>query len=68
MAAPASPNRRLLPSRAVFSPAKLERIGDYMRNEIATGKIPGAIILIQQHGQPVYFENSACAMPRPGCR
>lgn len=27
-----------------------------MRNEIATGKIPGAIVLIQQHGHPVYFE------------
>ena len=27
-----------------------------MRNEVATGKIPGAIVLIQQHGQPVYFE------------
>src|SRR5947209_12598414 len=24
--------------------------------EIATGKIPGAILLIQQHGKPVYFE------------
>jgi CubicO group peptidase (beta-lactamase class C family) len=39
-----------------FSPAKLERVGDYMRNEVATGKIPGAIVLIQQHGRPVYFE------------
>jgi CubicO group peptidase (beta-lactamase class C family) len=39
-----------------FSRAKLERVGDYLRNEIATGKIPGAIVLIQQHGQPVYFE------------
>jgi CubicO group peptidase (beta-lactamase class C family) len=39
-----------------FSRARLERVGDYMRNEIATGKIPGAIVLIQQHGQPVYFE------------
>jgi CubicO group peptidase (beta-lactamase class C family) len=39
-----------------FSRAKLERVGDYVRNEIATGKIPGAIILIQQHGRPVYFE------------
>jgi CubicO group peptidase (beta-lactamase class C family) len=27
-----------------------------MRHEIATGKIPGAIVLIQQHGRPVYFE------------
>ena len=41
----------------VFSPEKLARIGDYMRNEIASGKIPGAIVLIQQHGRPVYFEN-----------
>jgi CubicO group peptidase (beta-lactamase class C family) len=40
-----------------FSPDKLRRVGDYIRNEIATGKIPGAIMLIQQHGQPVYFEN-----------
>jgi CubicO group peptidase (beta-lactamase class C family) len=31
-------------------------MGDYLRNEIATGKIPGAILLIQQHGKPVYFE------------
>ena len=40
-----------------FSRAKLERVGDYIRNEIATGKIPGAIVLIQQHGRPVYLEN-----------
>jgi CubicO group peptidase (beta-lactamase class C family) len=39
-----------------FSQAGLQRLGDYMRNEIATGKIPGAIVLIQQHGHPVYFE------------
>jgi len=40
-----------------FSPDKLRRVGDYIRNEIVTGKIPGAILLIQQHGKPVYFEN-----------
>src|SRR5882762_3579314 len=40
-----------------FSREKLQRVGDYIRNEIATAKIPGAIMLIQQHGQPVYFEN-----------
>src|SRR6202795_429691 len=42
---------------AGFSRAKLERVGDYIRNEIATGKIPGAVVLIQQHGHPVYFES-----------
>src|SRR5580704_13986634 len=44
-------------SDPVFSPAGLAKVGDYMRNEVATGKIPGAILLIQQHGHPVYFEN-----------
>ena len=45
------------PVRASFSRQRLQRVGDYIRNEIATGKIPGAIMLIQQHGQPLYFEN-----------
>src|SRR5438876_1277620 len=40
-----------------FSREGLDRVGDYIRNEVATGKIPGAILLIQQHGKPVYFEN-----------
>jgi CubicO group peptidase (beta-lactamase class C family) len=35
----------------------LDRVGDYIRNEIATGTFPGAILLIQQHGRPVYSEN-----------
>lgn len=39
-----------------FSTEKLERVSDYMRNEVASGKIPGAIVLIQQHGRPVYDE------------
>src|SRR6476659_7749165 len=42
---------------ASFSREGLQRVGDYIRNEIATGKIPGAIMLIQQRGKPVYFEN-----------
>src|SRR6202035_1749596 len=43
--------------QAAFSPEKLQRVGDYIGNEISTGKIPGAVILIQQHGRPVYFES-----------
>jgi CubicO group peptidase (beta-lactamase class C family) len=46
-----------LAAASSFSPEKLARVGDYIRNEIASGKIPGAIMLIQQHGHPVYFEN-----------
>jgi CubicO group peptidase (beta-lactamase class C family) len=40
-----------------FSQEKLKRVGDYVRNEITTGKIPGAVVLIQQHGRPVLFES-----------
>ena len=44
------------PARS-FSRAGFDRIGDYLRNEIATGKIPGAVLLIQQHGAPIYSES-----------
>lgn len=40
-----------------LSPHKLARVGDFIRNDVATGKIAGAVILIQQHGHPVYFES-----------
>ncbi len=40
-----------------FSSAGLDQVANYVRNEIATGKIPGAILLIQQHGKPVYSGN-----------
>jgi CubicO group peptidase (beta-lactamase class C family) len=40
-----------------FSRAALDRLGDFIRREIAADKIPGGILLIQQHGKPVYFES-----------
>jgi len=43
-----------IPPGAKFSQEKLARIDDFFRNEIAQGKIPGAIVLIEQHGKPVY--------------
>lgn len=46
-----------IPVSATVSRAKLERVGDYIRQEIAAGNFPGAVILIQQHGHPVYFES-----------
>lgn len=45
------------PTARTFSREGLDRIGDYIHNEVATGKIPGAILLIQQHGRPVYSES-----------
>lgn len=38
------------------SPNRLERITEFFNNEVATGKLPGAVVLIQQHGRPVYLK------------
>jgi CubicO group peptidase (beta-lactamase class C family) len=35
--------------------AKLERITEFFNNEIAAKRLPGAVVLIQQHGRPIYF-------------
>ena len=45
-----------IPPGAHFNLQKLARLSDYLRDQIANGKVPGAIVLIQQHGKPVYHE------------
>ncbi|HEX2631385.1 MAG TPA: serine hydrolase domain-containing protein [Bradyrhizobium sp.] len=45
-----------IPAGAHFDQQKLQRVGDYLRDKVTQGKIPGAILLIQQHGKPVYHE------------
>src|SRR5882724_334107 len=45
-----------LPAGAHFNLQKLQRVGEYLREQIANGKIPGAIVLIRQHDKPVYHE------------
>src|SRR6267142_1232621 len=46
------------PAAGAYVPSadKLERITEFFNNEIATGKLPGAAVLIQQHGKPVYLK------------
>ena len=38
------------------SQAGLDRITAFFDNEVAGGKIPGAVVVIQQHGQTVYLK------------
>lgn len=47
---------RTRPAEAGLSPAGLARIGAYINNEIATNKIPGAVMMIQRHGKVAYYE------------
>jgi CubicO group peptidase (beta-lactamase class C family) len=44
------------PPGAKLALEKLAPIEDFVNGEIAGGRIPGAIVLIQRHGQPVYFK------------
>jgi CubicO group peptidase (beta-lactamase class C family) len=45
-----------MPAGAHFNQDKLAKITGFFNNEVATGKIAGADVLIQQHGKPVYHE------------
>jgi CubicO group peptidase (beta-lactamase class C family) len=38
------------------TPEKLKLITDLFDREVATGRLPGAVVLIQQHGRPVYLK------------
>jgi CubicO group peptidase (beta-lactamase class C family) len=40
----------------VPSTEKFQFLSDFFENEVTTGKISGAVVLIQQHGQPVYLK------------
>jgi CubicO group peptidase (beta-lactamase class C family) len=62
LAAVAAPSARAegtfdIPAGAHFNPDKLAKIGEFFKNEVTSGKIAGAILLIQQHGKPVYHES-----------
>jgi CubicO group peptidase (beta-lactamase class C family) len=37
-------------------PEKLQALTDFFEHEVTSGKLPGAVILIQQHGRPVYLK------------
>ena len=44
-----------IPPGAHFNLDRLARVSDFFGNEVATGKIAGAIVLIQQHVHTVSF-------------
>jgi len=51
---PAAAQSVPVPFDATFDADRLARIDAYFEAEIAGGKIPGAVVLIQRHGVPVY--------------
>ncbi|TPQ25951.1 serine hydrolase [Bradyrhizobium guangdongense] len=44
------------PKPRSLSPGGLARISNYLEAQVSAGKIPGAVLLIQQHGKPVLYE------------
>jgi CubicO group peptidase (beta-lactamase class C family) len=45
------------PPHAALSIDKLSRVDEFLNDQIARGEIPGAIVLIQRHGKPVYSKS-----------
>jgi CubicO group peptidase (beta-lactamase class C family) len=48
------------------SPEGLDRITAYFDDEVRSGRLPGAVILVQQHGKPVYLKNFGVRDTRTG--
>lgn len=48
---------RANPGASAPSAAKLEHLTGFFENEVTTGKLAGAVVLIQQHGVPVYLKS-----------
>jgi CubicO group peptidase (beta-lactamase class C family) len=48
------------------SPEGLDRITAYFANEVGSGRLPGAVILVQQHGKPVYLKTFGVRDTRTG--
>ena len=44
------------PPNAPLSLEKLSPIDEFLNAQVAQAEIPGAVVLIQRHGKPVYFK------------
>ena len=44
------------PEQLGFSRARLNTLSEFFKAEVAAGKVPGAMLLVQRRGQPAYFE------------
>src|SRR5260370_28039772 len=53
------------PLAPTFSRAALYRIGDYIRNESATGKVARPNLPLPQHDKPVLFQSFPLRGPAP---
>src|SRR3954466_12589355 len=57
-------------SRAANIPAPssdgLDRITAYFNNEVTSGRLPGVVVLVQQHGKPVYLKTFGVRDTRTG--
>jgi CubicO group peptidase (beta-lactamase class C family) len=44
------------PEQLGFSKAGLNTVTEFFKTEVAAGKVPGVMLLVQRRGQPAYFE------------
>jgi CubicO group peptidase (beta-lactamase class C family) len=54
------------PPGATLSTEKLVAIDDFLKGQVAAGKIPGACVLVQQHGEPLYSKCFGARDPDTG--
>ena len=64
--APAASLPTTSPEQVGLSSQRLERIGEFLKHEIAQRRLPGAVALVVRKGQIVYFESFGVRDPASG--
>ena len=54
------------PEEVGLSAARLARIGEVMRGEVAKGRVPGAVALVVRHGKLAWFDCLGVRDPASG--
>jgi len=57
------PAPRTAPAQAGFSAERLARLDDYMKRQVASGHLPGAVTLLARHGRIVSYNSYGEADP-----
>ena len=58
--------KTVAPAEVAFSAERLDRLGAWLKSEVAAKKIPGAVVLVARSGKTAYFESVGVQDPATG--
>ena len=58
--------KTVAPADVALSAERLDRVGAWLKGEVAAKKIPGAVLMVSRHGKTAYFESFGVQDPATG--